>query len=351
MPNPLIRKRGNGSAAQTAVRLPPVLNIAHRGARAFAPENTIPAFLKGIELFGCPAVELDVHLTKDGELVVVHDDDLKRTTPDVLTKFPGAKSYYVSDFTLAQLKTLDAGSWFVEQIKLPPAKRQWFLQTLTDEEIAAYIPEADQKLYSSGEVRLPTLEESLMAVFSRSDTAMVNIEIKMLPRMYPGLTQKIIDLVAKLKCTDRVLLSCFDHHQVTVAREHMAATLKDPHAIPVAALFSDRPGKCVEYLELIDADAYNPGCLGDSDTVGFNHVDGTLDSAGFMKGCIAAGMGVNVWTENVQARMKAMIDAKVVTGIFTDYPNRMAAALKEAGLPTSSELVAGSTTLVAEAKH
>jgi glycerophosphoryl diester phosphodiesterase len=78
-----------------------IFNIAHRGARAFAPENTLPAFEKA-KTFDCEMFELDVHMSGDGELIVHHDDDLTRCT-DVVAKFPERSSYYVSDFTYEEL--------------------------------------------------------------------------------------------------------------------------------------------------------------------------------------------------------------------------------------------------------
>ena len=95
--------------------------IAHRGASAYAPENTMPAFaLAHTQEAGC--VELDLQLTKDGELVCVHDVTLERTT-NVRQVFPGrarhvrhhgamASRWFVPDFTLAEIRALDAGSWF-----------------------------------------------------------------------------------------------------------------------------------------------------------------------------------------------------------------------------------------------
>src|SRR6185369_16533217 len=107
----------------------PVLNIAHRGARAFAPENTLEAILKA-KAFGCPMVEVDAHLTKDDELIVLHDDDLLRCS-NVKAVYPGRASYFVSDFTAAEIRKLDAGSWFVRQLEKKPSQRQPFLPTLT----------------------------------------------------------------------------------------------------------------------------------------------------------------------------------------------------------------------------
>ena len=78
------------------------LCIAHRGASSYAPENTFAAFDKALEL-GVSHVELDVHFSCEGHIVVIHDDTLDRTTDG-----DGA----VADMTLAELRNLDAGSWF-----------------------------------------------------------------------------------------------------------------------------------------------------------------------------------------------------------------------------------------------
>ena len=78
------------------------LCIAHRGASSYAPENTFAAFDKALEL-GVSHVELDVHFSRDGHIVVIHDDSLDRTTDG---------SGAVADMTLAELRNLDAGSWF-----------------------------------------------------------------------------------------------------------------------------------------------------------------------------------------------------------------------------------------------
>ncbi|MDQ0878680.1 glycerophosphoryl diester phosphodiesterase [Paenibacillus sp. V4I3] len=83
----------------------PLLVIAHRGARGEAPENTLAAFRLGLEQ-GCDAIELDIHLSKDGEIVVIHDDTLNRTT-DINGR--------VNELTLTELKQADAGRWFHEK--------------------------------------------------------------------------------------------------------------------------------------------------------------------------------------------------------------------------------------------
>ena len=96
--------------------------IAHRGASAYAPENTVPAFRMAADQ-GAEFVEFDLRLTKDRQIICLHDDSLERTT-DVEEVFPdrfrdvtraggpATKRWPLADFTLAELRRLDAGSWF-----------------------------------------------------------------------------------------------------------------------------------------------------------------------------------------------------------------------------------------------
>ncbi|MFT7819640.1 glycerophosphodiester phosphodiesterase [Bacillus siamensis] len=81
--------------------------IAHRGASGYAPENTFAAFDIAAEM-NADFIELDVQLTKDGHIVVIHDDRVDRTTDG---------SGFVKDFTLKQLQSLDAGSWYGAEFK------------------------------------------------------------------------------------------------------------------------------------------------------------------------------------------------------------------------------------------
>ena len=95
--------------------------VAHRGASAYAPENTLAAYRLAIEM-GANFVEQDLHVTRDGILICLHDGSLERTT-NVATVFPTRfsevvvdgkvrKTWIANDFTLAEIKRLDAGSWF-----------------------------------------------------------------------------------------------------------------------------------------------------------------------------------------------------------------------------------------------
>lgn len=87
-----------------------VVNVADRGASAYAPENTIAA-INEAKTRNADTVKIDVQATKDGRLIVMHDATLARTT-NVEAVFPGRGPWNVSDFTLAEVRQLDAGSWF-----------------------------------------------------------------------------------------------------------------------------------------------------------------------------------------------------------------------------------------------
>lgn len=293
-----------------------VLNIAHRGARAFAPENTLCAFEKA-KLFGCPMFETDVHCSLDGRLILHHDDQLTRCT-DAALRFPGRESYYISDFTYEKLRQLDAGSWYIKELERPPPNRQPFLQTLTDEEIQEFVSDSDRAMYESGKVNLPTLEEAL-ELAKRLDM-MVNIHIKSLPRMYKGLTKAVVNLVKSMKMQSRVLISSFDHVQLSVVRQLCKS-------IATGVLTSDRLAKPGSYLRLLDADAYNPGCYDDYDSMGFSSVTGALDPVS-IHNTRAAKRGVNVWTCNDKIQMRSLIEAGV-TGLITDFSNRVRDVLAE----------------------
>lgn len=140
------------------------LVIAHRGASAIAPPNTLAAFAKALEL-GADGVELDVHLSADGVPIVIHD-----FTVDATTDGHGR----VADLTLAQLKQLDVGSRFG----------------------AAFAGE-----------RIPTLEEALDILAGR---LLVNIELKSISLRDNGLERAVVALIERLGASDAILLSSFN---------------------------------------------------------------------------------------------------------------------------------------------
>lgn len=109
--------------AIVGVESPRKVLIAHRGASAYAPEHTLAAYRLALEQ-GADFVEQDLQISKDGILVCLHDLTLERTTnvedvfPDrAATDAAGNKTWHVSDFTVEELKRLDAGSWFDPKFK------------------------------------------------------------------------------------------------------------------------------------------------------------------------------------------------------------------------------------------
>lgn len=168
------------SRSIVAVTISQVLTIAHRGASAYAPENTLSALRSAIEL-GCALAEVDVQRTRDGVLVLVHDTDLARTTRSRRS---------VGDLTYRQLRRLDAGSWFSP----------------------AYAGEP-----------IPTLEETL-DVLDGSGTGLL-LELKH-PGRYPGIA---VDVARTLRGrrgyveSGQCIVQSFDH---AVMRE-MARLLPD----------------------------------------------------------------------------------------------------------------------------
>ncbi|MGV4887207.1 glycerophosphodiester phosphodiesterase [Streptomyces viridosporus] len=151
-------------ARATDTGAPPVV-IAHRGASAYAPENTLAAVDRAAAL-GIDWVENDVQRTKDGELVVLHDDSLQRTT-DVEEVFPGRAPWKVKDFTAAEIARLDAGSWF------DPA-------------------------YTG--TRVPTLEQFVDRVEQNRQKLLLEIKN---PQLYPGIEQETLKLLGNEGWLDR----------------------------------------------------------------------------------------------------------------------------------------------------
>lgn len=142
--------------------------VAHRGASYLAPEETLPAFLMAREL-GADYLELDLQRTKDGVLIALHDDNLTRTT-DAREVFPGRESEHADSFTFAELRQLDAGSWF--NYTFPERARTSFtgLRILRLEEVIAVAEAGAQRpgLYIETKAahRFPGIERQLVESLS-----------------------------------------------------------------------------------------------------------------------------------------------------------------------------------------
>lgn len=147
--------------------------FAHRGASKYAPENTLASFQKALEM-GAQALELDVTLTRDGEVVVIHDDAVDRTSNG---------QGRVDQLTLAQIKKFDAGSWFAEEFK--------------------------------GE-KIPTLKEVLALV---GEKALINIELKNAGKRNIELVQETVNLVKEMKNQETIIFSSFIPHNIRTVRD------------------------------------------------------------------------------------------------------------------------------------
>lgn len=139
--------------------------IAHRGASAYAPENTISSIEKALE-YQSAYIEIDVHMTSDGEVVAIHDSTIDRTSNG---------SGNVSDHTLAELKQMDFGSWFGDPFK--------------------------------GE-EIPTLEEVLKAINRK---AVLIIELKSGGDKYKDIEKKIVGKIKKMGLESHVILKSFSY--------------------------------------------------------------------------------------------------------------------------------------------
>jgi glycerophosphoryl diester phosphodiesterase len=248
-------------------------------------------------------------------VVVMHDDDLVRCT-DARERFPDRMPWRMCDFQAAEIRSLDAGSWFVAELGKPATQRLSWLQTLSDEEKDTLIRSEDMAHYASGAVRVPFLGECLDAC--KRLKLGLHVELKLIPRFYPQLAEKVVDEVRQSGMESAVLISSFDH--ATLAKVRTLSRL-----LRTGVLTSERLGSPAAYLARLGASAYNPGCYGDYDTVGFGALTGQLDRETIAE-VRAAGYDVYVWTENDPEHMERLMDAGV-SGIYTDYPHRLRALL------------------------
>lgn len=205
---------------------------AHRGYSGKYPENTMLAFRKAIEEAGADGVEMDVQLSKDGHVVIIHDETLDRTTN---------ATGYVKDHTLAELQAIDAGA-----IK----NGKWGFQPI------------------------PTFEEFCQWL---SETGcFANVEIKSSIIYYPHLEEKVIDAIRRYHLEDQILISSFNHMSLVKSKELAPE-------IPVGALVERQGlGYAGFYCKQFGFEYYHPG---------YN-----LLSDEAVRECKENGIGINVWT-------------------------------------------------------
>ena len=240
------------------------LDFAHRGASAMAPENTLAAFTLAAEQ-GAAGIEFDVQLSRDGIPVICHDFSVDKTTDH---------QGRVSDFTLQEIKQMDAGSWFGPEF--------------------------------AGE-RIPTLEEMIDAV---GDRLLLNLELKTAALRANGLEEAVAAIIQQRARYERIIVSSFN--PLALRRLHQI----DPH-VDLGLLYAlDMP----LYLRrawarhLIPCQAMHPY---------YEMVD-----AKYMQWARANGYRVNVWTVDDPAEMRRLI-ALGVNVVMTNTPALLRDVLAE----------------------
>ncbi len=219
---------------------------AHRGASAYAPENTLEAF-RLAAMQKADGVELDVQLSKDGEIVVVHDETVNRVSDGF---------GYVKDYTLEELKALH------------------FNKTH---------PEYD-------EARIPTLRE--VYTLLKPTNLTVNVELKTGIVPYPGIEEKVLRLTEEMGMEDRVIYSSFCHPSLVILKQ-----LKS--SVKTGLLYSDGWIGVAGYgRETVRVNALHPAL--------YHMQDGEL-----VPEARKNGLELHVWTVNEEKDMRALAEGGI----------------------------------------
>jgi glycerophosphoryl diester phosphodiesterase len=238
-----------------------VAEVGHRGASAYAPENTLASF-RAAKTKDADYFELDVQQTKDGVPIVIHDTTLSRTT-DAETRYPNRSPWRVRDFTLGQIERLDAGSWFSARFR--------------DE-------------------RVPTLAATLRAM-EGSDLRLL-LELKN-PSLYPGLTRRVVERLRAdpdWLLPDRLIVQSFDWASVQEFHRLMPAVQTAVLGTPATARLTE----IAHYARYV------------------NPRSETIDAA-YVRQVHAHRMKVFAWNADSQAVMERLVDDRV-DGIIADRP-------------------------------
>ena len=240
---------------------------AHRGCSMMNPENTLLAFKKAAELEGITGIEFDVQLTRDGEIVVIHDERVDRTTDGTGN---------VRDYTLAELKKLSIAG--------------------------------DDDSY-----RIPTLREvlELLKPYCVNKGQKLNIELKNSVVRYEGMEQKVIDMVSEFNLEDYVVYSSFNHDSIGLVRQLKADA-------DVAYLAGDYH-RCMDGIRKYGGTTIHPAQWG----MPVNKTD--------VEAIQKAGMRVRMWngSEPLYGQCRTLPDMDLreycrlgATDIFTNVPER-----------------------------
>lgn len=250
--------------------------IGHRGAAGEAPENTLPSFQRALD-DGAALIELDVHATANGQVVIVHDETVDRTTDG---------RGRVAELSLSEIKRLDAGYRFTkDEGKTYPFRGQV--------------------------IEIPTLAE----LFSSLPQIRAIIEIK---QSHPPIVKKVIEIVRSAGKERDVLLATEEDEIMVEIR----AALEDSDT-PMATGFSyGEVAAFIAWLERGRAAAYRPP--GQAMQLPCEFQGRTLVSGQTLAAAHDLGVEMFVWTVNEPAETQRLLDLGA-DGIITDYPARLRA--------------------------
>ncbi|RDW16215.1 glycerophosphodiester phosphodiesterase [Oceanobacillus chungangensis] len=238
-----------------------MINTAHRGASGHAPENTMTSFQKGFEM-KADYIEIDVQMTMDGELVIIHDTTVDRTTNG---------TGYVGELTFEEIRNLDAGSWFNDDY--------------------------------TGEI-VPTFEEVLDAFHGKIG---ILIELKA-PELYPGIEEEVAKTLKDRNMhkpnNKKIIIQSFNHESMKKSKELLPGV---PHGVLAglswAGITDEQLAEFASY-----ADYFNPNMnIVTPSLVGRVH---------------EADMMIFPYTSRSQKQANHLINLNV-DGIVTDYPEHV----------------------------
>lgn len=260
---------------------PDILNIAHRGGKGLAPEGTMAAFDNASRL-KVDVFEFDIHMTKDGHLVVIHDDTVDRTTNG---------TGRVNDLTLAEIQALDAGYHFIDQ--------------------------NGEHVYRDQDVYIPTVAE----VFEKYPDMRHLIEIKdtNAPILYEDIIQELWGLIQTYNMEDNVMTGSFDH----AINERFEVVTQGE--IPIGAgeqevrKFANLHVPYLNGLAKSNVDSFQLP----TEAEGYD-----LTTNNIIQSAKNRNISLYYWTINEEATMRDLID-KGVDGIMSDYPDRVRRVLTE----------------------
>jgi len=257
------------------------LIIAHRGGARFAPENTIAAAMY-TNFIQADGWEIDVQISNDGVPFLMHDDTLKRTT-NISETFPARQDNHASSFNISELKSLNAGNWFVSQD---------LYGTIADEKIPASFIDIYQ------EATIPTLEEVMN--FSKTADLIVNVDFKSPPVTHPFFDQYFnicLGIVISANYDSKVWITSYNTEWLDLT-ESLAPGI-------VTALSRDRQDK-------IYYDDFNQ--------LGYDMINSPheLPNSYFWE-YDQHNIQINVWTVNMASRFQQLW-ALGVTSVTTDEP-------------------------------